>query len=61
MVPLAFAGALGAAAGEMASPCSAAAAPTSFDYVVFASMADSQHPISMAGYRPAPLRHEASR
>jgi hypothetical protein len=58
VVPLAFAGALSAASGEMASPCSAAAGPSSFDYVVLASMADSQRPISMASYRPVPVRHD---
>jgi hypothetical protein len=56
VVPLSFAGVLSAASGEMASPCSAAAAPSSFDYLVLASMADSQRPISMASYRP--VRHD---
>jgi hypothetical protein len=48
-----FAGVLSAASGDIARPCSAAAAPSSFDYVVLASMADSQRPIAMASYRPA--------
>jgi hypothetical protein len=52
-VLLSFAGVLSAASGEIASPCSAAAAPSSFDYLVLASMADSQHPIAMASYRSA--------
>jgi hypothetical protein len=46
-------GVLSAASGEIASPCSAAAVPSNFDYVVLASLADSQHPISMTSYRPA--------
>jgi hypothetical protein len=53
VVFLSYAGVLSAASGEITSPCSAAAAPTSFDYLVLASMADSQHPLSMASYRPA--------
>jgi hypothetical protein len=52
-VLVSFAGALSAASGGVASPCSAAAAPSSFDYLVLASMADSQRPIAMASYRPA--------
>lgn len=52
---LSFAGALSAASGETANPCSAALAPSSFDYLVLASMADSQHPISMLSYRPPPV------
>jgi hypothetical protein len=56
-VLVSFAGALSAASGDaasgdIASPCSAAA-PSSFDYLVLASMADSQRPIAMASYRPA--------
>jgi hypothetical protein len=50
---LSFAGVLSAASDEIRSPCSAPAAPSSFDYLVLASMADSPHPISLAGYRPA--------
>jgi hypothetical protein len=49
---LSFAGVLSAASGEITSRCGAAAAPSSFDYLVLASLADSQHPISMASYRP---------
>jgi hypothetical protein len=52
-VLVSFAGVLSAASGETASPCSAAAEPSSFDYLVLASMADSQRPIAMASYRPA--------
>jgi hypothetical protein len=52
VVSLSFAGVLSAASGEVTSPCSAAAAPSNFDYLVLASLADSQHPISMASYRP---------
>lgn len=52
VVSLSFAGVLSAASGEITSPCGAAAAPSSFDYLVLASLADSQHPISMASYRP---------
>jgi hypothetical protein len=52
VVFLSYAGVLSAASGEITSPCGAAAAPSSFDYLVLASMADSQHPISMASYRP---------
>jgi len=51
-IPLCF-GVLGAASGEMSSACSAGAAPSRLDYLVFASLADSQHPIWMASYRPA--------
>jgi hypothetical protein len=51
-VLVSFAGALSAASGDTASPCSAAA-PSSFDYLVLASMADSQRPIAIASYRPA--------
>jgi hypothetical protein len=55
-VLVSIAGALSAASGasgEIGSACSAAAAPSSFDYLVLASMADSQRPIAMASYRPA--------
>jgi len=51
-IPLSFA-VLSAASGEIANPCGAAA-PSSFDYLVFASMADSPNPITMASYRPCP-------
>jgi hypothetical protein len=53
---LSLAAAAGTAAGEMAHSCSAAssgATPTSFDFLVLASIADSSHPISIASYRPA--------
>jgi hypothetical protein len=54
IAPLSFAlaGLLSAASDEIASPCGAAV-PSSFDYVVLASMADSQHPLSMVSYRPS--------
>jgi hypothetical protein len=51
MVPLSFAVALSAASGEMASPCGADTALSSFDYVVLASMADAPRPISLVNYR----------
>jgi hypothetical protein len=49
-LPLSIAGMLSAASGEVTDRCGV---PSRFDYLVFASMADSQHPISMASYRPA--------
>jgi hypothetical protein len=52
-VLVSFAAALSAASGEITSPGSASATPSSFDYLVLASMADSQRPIAMASYRPA--------
>jgi hypothetical protein len=59
-----FAGVLSAASsaasGETLSPCSAAAAPTSFDYMVLASMADAQRPIAMASYRPLRVQSEVA-
>jgi hypothetical protein len=58
-MPLSFA-MLSAASGEIVSP-SSAAAPSSFDYLVLASMADSQHPISMAAYRPRPPREDTTK
>jgi hypothetical protein len=49
---------LGAGIGDLAahvkSPQPAAKAPSQLDYLVLASMADSQHPLSMAAYRPSP-------
>jgi hypothetical protein len=48
-----FAGVFSAASGDTAKPCGAASTPSSFDYLVLASMADSQHPIEMASYRPS--------
>jgi hypothetical protein len=57
-LPLSAAGILSAASSEIGAPCGAVAAPTSFDYLVLASMADSQHPISMASYRPQDLYSE---
>ena len=50
VIPLCF-GMLGAASGEISSAC-AAAAPSRFDYLVLASLADSQSPVWMASYRP---------
>jgi hypothetical protein len=31
-----------------------ATTPSQLDYLVLASLADSQHPLSMAGYQPYP-------
>jgi hypothetical protein len=63
-MPLAFAGAMNAAADQGASirehPAAraaavrATAAPSRFDYVVLASVAASQRPLSLAAYRPQP-------
>jgi hypothetical protein len=50
-LPLASAGSLSAASGEL-HPCSAAGLPSTFDYIVLASLADSQRPISIATYCP---------
>ena len=51
-LPLSMAGMLSAASNEVPNSCSGPGAPSRFDYLVLASMADSQHPISMASYRP---------
>ena len=51
-LPLSIAGMLSAASSEVANPCGVLGVPSRFDYLVLASMADSPHPISMAGYRP---------
>jgi hypothetical protein len=51
-LPLSIAGILGAASSEVSNSCSVLGVPSRFDYLVLASMADSQHPISMASYRP---------
>jgi hypothetical protein len=48
-LPLILAGSLSAASGEPAHPCSAANL-SNFDYLVLASMADSQRPMSVASY-----------
>jgi hypothetical protein len=61
VLPLSFAAVLCAASGEPANPYSAAAAasstaPTNFDFLVLASIADSPQPISMASYSPAGRR-----
>jgi hypothetical protein len=49
---------LGAASGDLTahvkSPQPAAKAPSQLDYLVLASLADSQHPLSMAAYQPSP-------
>jgi hypothetical protein len=50
-LPLIMGGSLSAASGESAHPCSAAAALSGFDYLVLASVADSQRPLSMAMYQ----------
>lgn len=46
----------GAATGELSVPTKSlpTAAPSRLDYLVLASMADSQHALSMASYRPNP-------
>ena len=49
---LTLTGALGAASGEPTGACVAVQSPSSFDYLVLASIADSQRPIAMATYRP---------
>jgi hypothetical protein len=51
-LPLASAGSLSAASGELTHPCGAAGLPSTFDYIVLASLADSQRPISIATYCP---------
>lgn len=48
-------GVLSASSGEISSACGATAAPSRFDYLVLASLADSQRPVWMASYRPARL------
>jgi hypothetical protein len=59
-MPLAFAAALSAAAGQGATsggetlPPKAFSAPTRFDYLVLASVAASRRPLSLAGYTPQP-------
>jgi hypothetical protein len=49
---------LGAASGDLTahvkSPQPAAEAPSQLDYLVLASLADSQRPLSMAAYQPSP-------
>jgi hypothetical protein len=50
-LPLILAGSQSAASGEIAHPCSAGASPSNFDYLVLASLADAQRPISLALYR----------
>jgi hypothetical protein len=52
-LPFALAGLLSAASGQSAGAGPAcAAAPSNFEYLVLASMADSQHPIAMLEYCP---------
>jgi hypothetical protein len=51
-LPLSIAGMLSAASSGISSACNAPVAPSRFDYLVLASLADSQHPISMASYHP---------
>jgi hypothetical protein len=55
-MPLCF-GMLSTASGDIMRPCSAAA-PSRFDYLVLASIADSQRPIWMASYRPTGGAHD---
>ena len=59
-VLVSFVGALSAASGETANPCGTGAAPSSFDYLVLASMADAQRPIAMASYRPVRVQSEVA-
>lgn len=56
VVPLCFAWMLCAASGELSSPSGAGdaadvTAPTNFDFLVLASIADSAHPLAMTSYR----------
>jgi hypothetical protein len=51
-LPLSIAGMMSSVSSDVSSACSVFAVPSRFDYLVLASMADSQHPISMASYRP---------
>jgi hypothetical protein len=51
-LPLFIAGMLNAASSEVSNPCTVLDVPSRFDYLVLASLADAQHPISMASYRP---------
>jgi hypothetical protein len=52
-VPLLLVGMMSAASDEFTRRCSADAEPSSFDYLVLASIADAPRPLSMASYRPA--------
>jgi hypothetical protein len=49
-LPLILAVSQSAASGENTHPCSARALPSTFDYMVLASLADAQRPISLASY-----------
>ena len=55
-MPLAFAGALSAASSASSAQAIACSDPapalSRFDYLVLASVADSQRPLSLATYRP---------
>jgi hypothetical protein len=59
-MPLAFAAAMSAAAGQGAVsgsaplPSNAVCAPSRFDYLVLASVAASQRPLTLAAYKPTP-------
>jgi hypothetical protein len=58
---LLLASCLAAAADEAGSRAHAAAqGPSKFDFIVFASMADSPHLLAMAGYRPVSTACAAS-
>jgi hypothetical protein len=48
---------LGVASGNLAHPArlpESAKTPSQLDYLVLASIADSQHPLSMAAYQSSP-------
>jgi hypothetical protein len=46
-------GCLGAASGQTNAQHPIADVPTRLDYLLLASLADSQQPLSMASYRPS--------
>jgi hypothetical protein len=48
---------LGAASGDLAAAAQSpppANAPSQLDYLILASLADSAHPLAMAGYQSSP-------
>lgn len=57
-LPLILAGSQSAASGEISHPCSAQVWPSNFDYLVLASLAYAQRPISMAMYCPSEVAVE---
>jgi hypothetical protein len=51
------AGCLGAGSGRAGNrPGTAVLTPSRLDYLLLASLADTQRPLAMAAYRPEPLR-----